>query len=185
MRSATPRQTAEAAADSLKGLADAESTAKYAAMIAFLDDAVAGRSDLDWRGDAKEASRRELRRKREMKVALAKIGAGFKALGQISGDDPSAQALADAITFTQPDDIHLTPSQSDWPSEATRAQTAALLTAEGFPCSGRPPMPWSVATAGIARCKRRWIGSALQRRSAAGSRWTGSAMPKVPPGSKR
>jgi hypothetical protein len=128
----TPRQAAEAAADSLKELADAESDAKYAALIAFLDDAVAGRADLDWRADAAEASRRELRRKREMKLALARIGAGFKALGQIEGDDPSAQAVADAVTFTQPDRIHLTTSDSDWPSEAARARTAALLAAEGF-----------------------------------------------------
>ena len=76
-----------------------------------------------------------------MKLALGKIGAGFKALGQIMGDDPSDQALADAVTFTQPDEIHLTPSEAEWPSEAARAKTAALLAAKGFEPIGRYAIP--------------------------------------------
>src|SRR5579885_2445001 len=98
----------------------------------------------NWQRDAEEASRRERRRPREMKLALGRIGEGFKALGRISGDDPSDQALADAVTFTQPDEIHLTPSDAEWPSEAARAATAALLAAEGFELIGRfaiPEMP--------------------------------------------
>ncbi len=44
----TPRQTAEAAADSIRGLGAEEADAKYAPIIAFLADAEAGRADLDW-----------------------------------------------------------------------------------------------------------------------------------------
>jgi hypothetical protein len=140
----TPRQTAEAAADSIRGMGEEEADAKYAPIIALLADAEGGRADLDGHEDAEEASRRELRRRREMKRALGRIGAGFKALGKIAGDDPSSQALADAITFTQPDEIHLTPSDAEWPSEAARAATAAVLAAEGFEPIGRfaiPEMP--------------------------------------------
>src|SRR4051812_6894472 len=135
-----PRQSAEAAAESLKGIGG-DKDGKYAAMIAFLDDAAAGRADLDWHADAEEASRRERRRKREMKVALGKIGAGIKALGELSGDDPSPEAVADAITYAQPDEIHLTPSDAEWPSEAARAGTAARLAAEGFEPIGRFAIP--------------------------------------------
>jgi hypothetical protein len=140
----TPRQTAEADAGSIRGLGAEEADAKYAPIIALLADAEAGRADLDWQRDAEEASRREHRRRREMKLALGRIGEGFKALGRISGDDPSDQALADAITFTQPDEIHLAPSGGEWPSEADRAATAAVLVAEGFEPIGRfgiPEMP--------------------------------------------
>lgn len=137
----TPRQAAEAAVQSLKGFSDGDTDAKYAAVIAFLDDVEAGRADLDWHADAEEASRRELRRQREMKVAFSQIEAGMKTLGRIAGDDPSPQALADAITFTQPDEIHLTPSADPWPSEAARAETAALLAAEGFEPIGRYAIP--------------------------------------------
>ena len=50
---------------------------------------------------------------------------------------------------------------------------------------GRLPLRWNGATAGIARCRRPCIGCARERRSPVGSRWTCSAMPKVPRASKR
>ena len=137
----TPRRSAEDAADSVKGFADAATKAKYAAMIAFLADAEVGRADLDWRADAEEAGRRERQRGREMKRALGQIGAGIKALGRIMGDHPPDEAVADALTYTQPDEIHLTPSEDEWPTEADRARTAAMLAAEGFEPIGRYAIP--------------------------------------------
>jgi hypothetical protein len=133
----TPRQTAEAAEASLRSLDAARAKAEFAPIIAFLADAEAGRADTAWEQDAKEASRRELRQKREMKVAMGKIGDAFKALGQIMGSDPSAEALAHAMTITQPDEIHLTPNDNHWPSEADRARTAGVLEGEGFEHIGR------------------------------------------------
>jgi Ankyrin repeat len=140
----TPRQAAEAAAASIQSFGAADADARYAPILAFLADAEAGRADLDWHKDAEEASRRERHRRREMQRAFAQIGTAFKALGQVMGDDPSDQAIADAVTLTQPEEIHLTPGDAGWPSEAARAETAALLAAEGFEPIGRfaiPEMP--------------------------------------------
>jgi hypothetical protein len=100
-----PRQTAEKAEASIRSFGEADAKAQYAPIIAFLGDAEAGRADLEWQKDAEEASRRELRRQREMKVALGKIGDGFKALGKIMGNDPSPEAIAGALTLIEPDDI--------------------------------------------------------------------------------
>jgi hypothetical protein len=48
----TPRQEAEAGAKALTlGIPNAETAARYAAVIAFLADAEAGRADLDWSAD--------------------------------------------------------------------------------------------------------------------------------------
>jgi Ankyrin repeat len=136
-----PRQTAKRAENSIRSFGEADAKAKYAPIIAFLADAEAGRADLEWQKDAAEASRRELRRQREMKLALGEIGAGFKALSKVMGSDPSPEALADVITLTQPDEIHLTPSEAKWPSEAARAESAALLAALGFEPIGRYSIP--------------------------------------------
>jgi len=142
----TPRQTAEDAARSLQenGFDDPQTNGSHAAMIALLADAERGGADLDWHADAEEASRRELRRRRKMKVAFGRIGEGFKTLGGLMDEDPSAQALVDAVVYAQPDAIHLTPSAADWASETLRAQIAATLAAEGFHRVGRfdiPEMP--------------------------------------------
>jgi hypothetical protein len=135
----TPRQTAEAAAASVAELKDdEETTEKYRAMIAFLTEAEAGRADFDWRADAVQASRRELRRKRKMKLAFGRIGEGMKALGRISGDEPTAEALVDAVVFAQPDAIHLTPLDDAAPVDA---ETAAVLVADGFEPIGRYAIP--------------------------------------------
>jgi hypothetical protein len=144
MMGQTPRQTALAAAESIKDLGLGDDDARYAPMLQFLAGAEAGRADLDWSADAEGSARRERRRQREMKRAFAQIGEGFKALSRISGDDPSAEDLVDAITYAQPDEIHLKPSKAKWKSEADRAETAALLVAEGFEPIGRfaiPEMP--------------------------------------------
>jgi hypothetical protein len=76
-----------------------------------------------------------------MKVAFGQIGAGLKALGKLSGDDPPPEALVEGIVYAQPDEIHLTPSDEAWPSEPARAETAALLAAEGFEPIGRFAIP--------------------------------------------
>jgi hypothetical protein len=45
----TPRQEAESAAKSLKGLSDPTTDQRYAAVMTFLDNAAAGGADLDRR----------------------------------------------------------------------------------------------------------------------------------------
>ena len=137
----TPRQTAQAALASLRSLDGARAKAEFAPIISFLADAEAGRADTAWQQDAEEASRRELHRQRELKVATGKIGEGFKALGQIMSKNPSAEALADAVTFAQPDEIQLSPSDAEWSSEDARARTAERLAAEGFEPIGRYAIP--------------------------------------------
>jgi hypothetical protein len=140
----TPRQTAEASAGPIGGLGEGEADATYGPLMAFLADAEAGRADVDWREDAERSGRRERRRKREMKVAFGRIGAGLEALGKLSGGDTSSEALVEGIVYAQPDEIHLTPSDAPWPTEPARAETAALLAAEGFEPIGRfaiPEMP--------------------------------------------
>jgi hypothetical protein len=144
-RGKTPRQQAADAAESIKPFNGGDPDDKYAPLIAFLAGAEQGLADLDWQADAAAAGRRELRRRREMKLAFGKIGAGFQALGKLHEDDPSAASLAEAATFAQPDEIQLRPGGSDWPSEATRAETAAVLADEGFVPIGRyeiPQMPY-------------------------------------------
>jgi hypothetical protein len=136
-----PRQTAEKAEASIRSFGEADAKAQYAPIIAFFADAEAGRADLEWQKDAEEASRRELRRQREMKVALGKIGDGFKALGKIMGKDTSPEAIAGALILIEPDEIHLKPSEVEWPSEAGRADRAALLAALGFEPIGRYAIP--------------------------------------------
>ncbi len=141
----SPRQCAEEAADSIRELGEGRADAKYGPMIAFLVAAEAGGDvDLDWRNDAEDAARRDLRRRREMKVAFGKIGQGFKALAGVSGEDPSDQALADALVYSQPDEIHLIPDDDPPDAGPDRAEAVALLTAEGFEPVGRfaiPEMP--------------------------------------------
>ena len=76
-----------------------------------------------------------------MKVALGKIGDGFKALGKIMGKDPSSEAIAGALTLIEPDEIHLKASEAEWQSEAGRAELAGLLAALGFEPIGRYAIP--------------------------------------------
>jgi hypothetical protein len=136
-----PRQTAEKAEASIRSFGEAEAKAQYAPIIAFLADAEAGRADLEWKKDAEEASRREQLRQREMKVALGKIGDGFKALGKIMGKGPSPEAIAGALTLIEPDEIHLKPSEAEWESDAGRAEWPELLRAVGFEFIGRYAIP--------------------------------------------
>jgi hypothetical protein len=97
-----PRQSAEAAADSIREFGEADAKATYAPIISFLTDAERGGGDLDWKQDAEESSRRELRRRREMKEAVAGIGAGLKALSLIMGKGPSPEKLAEAMDLIEP-----------------------------------------------------------------------------------
>jgi hypothetical protein len=140
----TPRQALEAVVRMKNPFATEESEARNAAMIALLVDAEAGRADLDWRAEAEALSRRAVRRSRELKVAFAKIGEAFKAMTEVSKADASPQSITKAITLTQPDEIHLKSTRAKWPTEAARAEAAAILKSEGFRRIGRfaiPEMP--------------------------------------------
>src|SRR5262249_11194028 len=90
----TPREQAAAAAPSIKEFTGGDSDDKHGPITAFRAEAEEGRADLAWRADAEAASRRERRRQREMKLALGRIGAGFRALGKLERVDPSPEGLA-------------------------------------------------------------------------------------------
>jgi hypothetical protein len=140
----TPRRALEAIGRRKNPFATEESDARNAAMIALLAEAEAGRADLDWRAEAEASSRRELRRRRERKVALGRIGEAFKAMAEVSKADASAQSITKVMTLTQPDEIHLKPTRAKWPTEGARAEAAAILESEGFRRVGRfaiPEMP--------------------------------------------
>jgi hypothetical protein len=128
----TPRQALEAASRRRDPSATEELRARNAAVLAFLAEAEVGKADLDWRAEAEESSRRELRRRREMKVAMGRVGAGFEALGKVMADEPSAQDISDALILSQPDRITLVPSTTRRSSEA-----ASILIPEGFKPIGR------------------------------------------------
>jgi|GEM_PF-2755536 len=141
LKGQTPRQAAATAAEAVAEYFQKESDVKHKNLITFLIEAEQGGAPLDWKAEAEAATRRETRRKREMKLAFGKIKTGFESLGKLQPEEVSAEHLAEAATYVQPDEIHLHVDESEWASESARAQTAATLEAEGFERINRYQIP--------------------------------------------